>query len=41
MSLTEDELETTGKMDKRETFYSNTTLKVKVNPETGEGYLAE
>ena len=35
----EHELESTGGMDKRETFYSGASLKVEVDPETGEGRL--
>jgi hypothetical protein len=37
----EDELESTGQMDKPENFYTGENIKVKVDPETGEGYLAE
>ena len=33
----ETDLESTGKMDKRESFYSGETIKVYVDPETGEG----
>jgi hypothetical protein len=35
----EDELEPTGKMDKRESFYDGSSVTVKVDPKTGEGYI--
>ena len=37
----EDELESTGRFGKREGFYSGESIKVWVDPETGEGYLAD
>jgi hypothetical protein len=37
----EDELEPTGKMDKRENFYDGSSIGVRVDPDTGEGYLSE
>jgi hypothetical protein len=38
--FSEEELESTGKQDKRENFYGGTTVRVIVDPETGEGRIA-
>ncbi len=37
----EDELESTGKIEKRETFYSGDSIRVRVDPDTGEGYIID
>jgi hypothetical protein len=38
--LSEDELEPTGRMDSRESFYSGESVAVEVNPITGEGRVS-
>ena len=38
-SLDEDELESTGKFVKREDIYDGTSIRVSVDPKTGEGKL--
>jgi hypothetical protein len=37
----EDDLESTGEFRRREDFYSGETLKVSVDPETGEGKIVQ
>ena len=37
--LPENLLEPTGKMDKRENYYDESVIKVKVNPDTGDGEI--
>jgi Immunity protein 31 len=39
--LSEEDLEPTGRMDKRETFYDGTSIIVTVDPQTGEGRINE
>lgn len=40
-SFEEDQLESTGKYTTRDKMYSGESIKVLVDPETGEGYLPE
>jgi hypothetical protein len=40
-SIPEEDLEPTGRFDKRETFYDGTVIKVKVDPKTGEGSISD
>lgn len=40
-SLPEEYLEPTGRTDERATFYDGTSVKVRVDPETGEGSVAD
>ena len=35
------ELESTGRMDKEENFYDGTSVRVSVDPETGEGRIVD
>ena len=37
----EDELEPTGRHDRRESFYDEASIRVRVDPETGEGWIAD
>jgi hypothetical protein len=37
----EDELEPTGRKDRRESFYDGTTIRVQVDPDTGEGTIVD
>lgn len=39
--ILEHELEPTGKMDSRDTFYDGSSISVEVNPDTGEGRLKD
>jgi hypothetical protein len=39
--LVEDNLESTGRMERRETFYDGTSVTVTVNPQTSEGEVNE
>lgn len=39
--LMEDELEPTGRMDRRDRFYDGTHIRVSVDPETGEGRVVD
>ncbi|MGH3695389.1 MAG: Imm31 family immunity protein [Pseudonocardiaceae bacterium] len=36
-SFQEEDLRPTGRMDRRETFYDSTSVRVAVDPDTGEG----
>jgi len=39
--IAEVELEPTGRMDRRETFYSGESIRVRVDPVTGAGTIVE
>lgn len=40
-SVGETEVEATGRMDERESFYDDTSVKVKVDENTGEGTFSD
>jgi hypothetical protein len=39
--VTDREIESTGRMDRRESFYDGTSVRVSVDSETGEGSIIE